>query len=356
MEKMHLDPSVTVLMAVYNGEAYLREAVESILCQTFTDFEFLIVDDGSSDGTANILASYSDSRLRIVRNTRNIGLARSLNTGFHAAKGRYVARLDADDISEVLRLEKQVAFLNAQPDVALLGSWYREVNSGGEVTNEATLPCNHIDLAWELLFYCPFVHSAVMMDRFRVSQLAGPYNESLSYSMDFELWKRIASQWRVANLPEYLVRLRSSPTSMTATYGEKSREGYWMRVSNMAQLTGQLKEDRQVLRRRFDTIYDLFFIDEGDYNINQMISAKKDVLKIQEEFCRYNRLKKEECVSHRRNLRYLLSEKIWERADRLAAEGSWQSVALSALAASIFSKSIFSKRALRPMASLLFGR
>src|SRR3712207_3671984 len=110
-------PKVTVLMAVYNGEAYLREAVDRILGQTFTDLEFLVVSDGSTDGSAEILRSYADPRLRVVENERNLKLIASLNRGLELARGEYVARMDADDVSLPDRLAKQVAYLEARPEV-----------------------------------------------------------------------------------------------------------------------------------------------------------------------------------------------------------------------------------------------
>src|SRR4051794_29608800 len=120
-------PKVTVLLAVYNGERYLREAIDSILGQTFQDFEFLIINDGSTDSTREIILSYHDPRIRLVDNEDNIGQTRSLNRGLALAAGQFVARQDADDISEPERLASQVAFLEIHPEVVLLGTWYRKI-------------------------------------------------------------------------------------------------------------------------------------------------------------------------------------------------------------------------------------
>src|SRR5690606_37374672 len=124
-------PRVTVLLAVHNGERYIQEAIDSILAQTFGDFELLIVNDGSTDATRDLVLSYSDDRIRLVDNDHNIGLPKSLNRGLRLAKGRYIARLDADDISEPDRLAAQVSFLQANPDVAMVGSWYRKIDGEG---------------------------------------------------------------------------------------------------------------------------------------------------------------------------------------------------------------------------------
>ena len=116
-------PKVTVLMSVYNGEKHLREAIDSILNQTFGDFEFLIINDGSTDRTADILQSYQDSRIKIIHNEKNIGLTKSLNKGLKLAKGEYLARMDADDISYPNRLEVQYEYMEKNPNVGIVGSW-----------------------------------------------------------------------------------------------------------------------------------------------------------------------------------------------------------------------------------------
>src|SRR3954468_872886 len=212
-------PKVTVLMAVYNGERYLREAIESVLSQTFADFEFLILNDGSTDSSAAIVRSYSDRRIRLIDNQRNVGLARSLNQGLELAQGTYVARQDADDISDPDRLARQVSFLEMHANVALVGTWYQKIDAGGQVIGRRQPPCEHIEICWSLLFFCPFAHTAVMLRKDPVLEQVGFYNAALTYSMDYELWFRIAARMPVANLGEYLLRVRSSPWSMTNTYG-----------------------------------------------------------------------------------------------------------------------------------------
>ncbi len=126
-------PRVSVLMSVYNGERFLRDSVESILGQTFTDFEFLILDDGSTDSTCEILEEYAnkDARIVLVRNDRNLGLTRSLNKGLRLVRGEYLARQDADDISLPKRLEMQVKFLDAHPEVGVVGSALEIIDENG---------------------------------------------------------------------------------------------------------------------------------------------------------------------------------------------------------------------------------
>jgi glycosyltransferase involved in cell wall biosynthesis len=249
-------PRVTVLMAVFNGERYLRQAVRSVLDQTLTDFELVIVDDGSNDGTPTVLASFSDSRIAVHRNERNRGLAASLNRGLRLAEAPLVARLDADDVAEPHRLEVQHRFLQEHPDVALVGSRYRPLDASGDLGAEEILPDNWIDVRWALLFYCPFVHSAVMFRTAVIPRLVGLYDESLSYSTDFELWWRVARRYPALNLRESLVQFRAHSSSMTSTYGERTKEGYRLRGRAVAGLLGWSSLDDEELGARYDRIRD----------------------------------------------------------------------------------------------------
>ena len=126
-------PKVTVLMSVYNGERYLHESIESILNQTFKDFGFLIINDGSTDNTPKILKSYKDQRIKIISNKNNLGLTKSLNKGIKLAKGEYIARQDVDDVSLSERLEKQVKFLNSYPSYAAVGTFTKIINEDSKV-------------------------------------------------------------------------------------------------------------------------------------------------------------------------------------------------------------------------------
>jgi hypothetical protein len=212
-------PRVTVLMAVRDGERTVGEAVESILRQSFTDFEFLVVDDGSSDGTAAVLTSFRDERLIVLENERPQGLTQSLNRGLMRASGEFLARQDADDRSAPERLARQVEVLDAHPDVALVGAWYRKIDDAGHVLASQRLPTGSTELRWHLIFYSPFVHSAVMFRRGALD-VVGTYDEALVYSQDYDLWCRIAKRYALANVDDYLVDYRVSPISMTKTLGE----------------------------------------------------------------------------------------------------------------------------------------
>lgn len=213
-------PQVTVLMSVYNGEKYLREAIDSILGQTFKDFEFLIIDDGSTDGSAAIIGSYSDPRIRLIRNVKNIGLTRSLNKGLKLAKGQYIARMDADDISLPERLEKEVAIAGAYPEITVVTTGFANfVNSFGEDNRDIANNGGTDEIEWigfeDLLEGNKIFHGSVLFKRKNVLDIGG-YNERLPTAQDYDLWLRVSKQAKIIKLKIilYLRRLHFDCVSM----------------------------------------------------------------------------------------------------------------------------------------------
>lgn len=213
-------PRVTVLMAVYNGERFLREAVESILGQSFRDFEFLIVNDGSTDRSGEMIRSFGDPRIRLVDNPENIGLTRSLNRGLELAKGALIARQDADDISLPERLEREIGFLDGHPEVAVVGCQASYIDEHGRerkapVTGKATTAAG---IRWQMLFGSPFIHGSVLFRREIVWERLGGYDPAFRTSQDFELWSRLLAVAGAANLPERMVRFRTHAGSVSSRY------------------------------------------------------------------------------------------------------------------------------------------
>ncbi len=196
-------------MSVYNGERWLGEAVESVLGQTLADLELIVVDDGSTDGTAAILAGCRDPRLRVSRE-RRAGLTASLNRGLRLATAPLLARLDADDVALPERLARQAAFLDSHPEVGLLGTGCHEVSPSGEIIATYRPPEGDAEIRRALIRRNPFVHSSVMMRRLTL-EAAGLYDESLPVAQDYELWLRMSRLTRMANLGEPLVRRRLRP-------------------------------------------------------------------------------------------------------------------------------------------------
>jgi len=208
---------ITVLMPVYNGEKYLREAIDSILSQTFTDFEFIIVNDISTDSTKEIISSYNDPRIRLINTDHNMGLVRSLNYGLKLAKGKYIARMDADDISLPNRLELQATYLDNYPEVALLGTGKYIINQNGKILSKTIAlsdPCKNI------LKSNTFTHGSVMFKK-NISEELGYYNELFKYSEDYELWLRFAKYYKVSNLPQPLYKWRVHTENITNTKVEE---------------------------------------------------------------------------------------------------------------------------------------
>lgn len=202
-------PKISVIMSVYNGQKYLKEAIESILNQTFKDFEFLIINDGSTDKTPEILEKYKrqDRRIKIINNAKNIGLTKSLNKGINIARGEYIARMDADDISLPERLEKQINFLDSHSEIGLLGAAYFEINEKGEIIGKKIFPVSDQELRKRLIRFNPFFHASIMI-RKKILNEVGGYNEEIKRAQDYELWFRIAKKTKIANLPEPLMKRR----------------------------------------------------------------------------------------------------------------------------------------------------
>ena len=190
-------------MSAWNGMPYVNAAIGSILSQTFCDFELIVIDDGSTDGTGEALAAYQDSRLRLYRRRQNAGLTKRLNEAIRLARGRYIARMDTDDVSSPERFERQVAFLDSHPNVALVGSFCRSVALSGRI-EKWVYPTDDAHIRATLLRRNPFVHSSVVMRRTALDAV-GLYNESLRYVQDYDLWGRIAANFQVANIPEFLI-------------------------------------------------------------------------------------------------------------------------------------------------------
>lgn len=208
-------PEVSVLMSVRNGEAYLREAVESILAQTFEDFEFIIIDNHSSDRTREILETYRDSRIVITSPPRPESIAGALNHGGGWVTTDLVARMDADDIALPNRLEVQLAFLRKHSEVGILGTQVEPIDSKGVALAAEPLrkPETHEEIAWSLFFGCPLWHPTVMVRKSVLESLdwygspAIRGREQFS-GEDYDLWSRAVTQTQIRNLPEILLRYR----------------------------------------------------------------------------------------------------------------------------------------------------
>lgn len=232
---------VSVVLPVYNGEACLRDSIDSVLRQENVNLELVIVDDSSGDSSREIVASVSDDRV-VVRNLgANAGLANALNVGIDMARGQLIARQDQDDISHPLRLWKQQLYLRANPEVVVLGTWatiVRPSTEGGWVrVGEHRHPTTDDELRVRLLWNNPFVHSSVMMRRETFHSSGGYGTDPLeNWPEDYDLWSRMARRGRLANLPESLVEYRETPEGMSRVESARIRRSVSrIAVRNMAQ-------------------------------------------------------------------------------------------------------------------------
>ncbi len=204
-------PQVTVLMAVYNGETYLKEAIDSIVCQTFSDFEFLIIDDASTDRTREVIASYNDPRIVLHCNETNLGLTKSLNKGLRLARGAYIARMDADDVSMPTRLAQQIRFLEKHPSVGVCVSNYSFFPTG----YVAQLPATFQELKVRFLKENPVAHASVMFRKQLIAQHQLMYDESFRSAQDYHLWVRMAEKTTFGIIPQQLVQIRVHPQQIS---------------------------------------------------------------------------------------------------------------------------------------------
>jgi glycosyltransferase involved in cell wall biosynthesis len=221
---------MSVLIPVYNAERYLEEAINSILNQTLSDFEVIIVDDGSTDASLSILNSFAqrDSRIHIISRP-NTGIVGALNDGLKMCSGKYIARMDADDLCRMDRFELQVQRMEAEPEIVALGSCATIIDPEGDVLGAAQLPLEHEQIdAQHLKGVSSIFHPAVMIRRDVICQLNG-YRKLAWPAEDMDLWLRLAEKGKVANLPEQLFIWRRTLDGIVASSQASQRKAiYWI--------------------------------------------------------------------------------------------------------------------------------
>lgn len=237
---MSQKPAISAVMPVCNGEAYVREAVESILAQTFTDFELIIINDGSTDGSGAILQELAVRDQRIVLVERaNGGLVSALNEGIERAQAELIARMDADDVAMPERFALQLARLDAEPQLGLLGSFIRIMDKTGRIIRHGDYPVSPAETARFLEHGCPVAHPTVMMRREAVLK-AGGYRKLFSHCEDYDLWLRISELgYGIANLPQPLLNYRMHGANVSAVHREAQELGSIVaRLAHRARVAG----------------------------------------------------------------------------------------------------------------------
>jgi glycosyltransferase involved in cell wall biosynthesis len=230
-----MSPYVTVLMPVYNSEMYIKEAVDSILNQTFRDFELLIEYDDSTDRSLEILNSYSDPRIYIKKNKIKKGLVASLNEGLKLARGKYIIRMDADDISLPDRLYSQVDFMDVNPEISVCGTWLKTIGDKNEVW---TTPRIHDDIFAGMLFRPNIHHPTVIIRKDTILNLQEFYNDDFKHAEDMEYWIRLANLGvKFANIEKVLLKYRLHETNVGKIHNEiqkKNSENIrWMQLRHL---------------------------------------------------------------------------------------------------------------------------
>ena len=209
--------AITVLMPVYNASNYLNEAIESILNQSFIDFEFLIINDGSTDQSEEIIMSYKDARIRYIKKEENQRLIATLNEGFKLAKGKYIVRMDADDISLPKRLEKQFRFMEGNSQIVLSGSWCESFGDNRGISKYQT---NHDAIKFKMMYQCHIVHPTIIIRKSILDTINPKFDPNFIHAEDYELFVRIGENHLLANIPEVLLKYRVHSKSISNTYTE----------------------------------------------------------------------------------------------------------------------------------------
>ncbi|ODS41485.1 MAG: hypothetical protein A7315_06020 [Candidatus Altiarchaeales archaeon WOR_SM1_79] len=279
------NPKVTVLMSVYNGEKYLREAVDSILNQTFKDFEFLIINDGSTDRTAEILKSYHDLRINIITNEKNIGLTKSLNKGLKVARGEYIARMDADDISIPKRLEAEYAFLKSHPRVGVVSSDVHFIDKKSRKIGTWKSCHTPEDLYYTLNFINCVAHSTIMFRKDVIREI-GNYDETIIRAQDYDLWCRLSKVTKIYKIQEVLVLFRKTKDNISHTFkNEQEKTANIIVKRNLENLLKTKLEDDELMSlqhnkvSKFSDIKRLIFILQN-INNNLLLSESENIQKI----------------------------------------------------------------------------
>lgn len=223
---MSLSPIVSVIMPVYNSERYLSQAIQSILDQTYQNFELIIIDDGSDDSSWKIVTSFQekDSRIRGIRQLENQGVAATSNHGLDLATGKYIARMDSDDISLPNRLAKQVSFLESHLDIGIVGGRMMFMDETGKLLGAFPIIQGSLNIYWNFMFESPFNNTTVMFRKSLVERYKLRYDPSTLYGEDYDLWCRFLPVTRGENLASILLFCRLHSQSLTPQYANQQGE------------------------------------------------------------------------------------------------------------------------------------
>jgi glycosyltransferase involved in cell wall biosynthesis len=306
-------PVVSVIMPTWNGERFLRHAIESILNQTFTNLELIVIDDASTDSTPSILADCRDHRLVVLTNDQNLGIAGATNRGLAAARGEYIALQDHDDISTPQRFQTQVDFLESHAEVAVVGSAATLINDDGVPYAEFPVPCEEIDIKWRLLFVGDAFHySSVMVRRSALLEIGG-YSEdpAFRYSEAYDPFSRVAMRNGVANLPDRLLLWRRHPGATSLQHSpEQIRSGELISLRNISMVVGHthdgaLPGDQGYLLLGFKAFTSTPAGHLPALPAEQVLSGAEFLCDLQDNFYRLHRFPRSVVARHRKPLSWM---------------------------------------------------
>ena len=217
-----ITPTISVLMPAYNAADYIQEAIDSILNQTCADFEFVIINDGSSDNTEDIILGYKDERIKYYKNDNNLGIVKTLNRGLDLCSGKYIARMDADDISYPERLRKQMQYMEDNPNVVACACLYAIY--GKEHLGAVDVATSAKDIRMETALYCQFAHSTLMIRKSILEENSLRYRDAYRHAEDYKLWTELLGLGDMVNLPEVLHAIRQCEEGISIVYSKEQKQ------------------------------------------------------------------------------------------------------------------------------------
>lgn len=235
---------VTVLLPVFNAELHVAEAVQSILRQTFRNFELLIINDGSTDRSLEVISSFKDRRIRLVNNESNLKLIPTLNKGIDLATGKYIARMDADDISLPQRLQKQVDFMESHPEVGVCGTWFETLGNKKHIVK---YPEKDGDIRIMMLYQTPFCHPSIVFRKEVFDRHGIRFLKEFIHAEDYEVWVRLATHTQFANLPEVLLQYRRHEKSVSSAYQDIQEKNTIAIIRMVFEKTGLTLTDEEIV-------------------------------------------------------------------------------------------------------------
>lgn len=269
------NPLISVILPVYNGEEHLTECIESVLSQTFNDFEFIIVDDASTDNTPQILKEFAmkDARIKVFTHAINKRQTIAANTACNKAKGNYLARMDADDIAMPTRFEQQIHFLENNPDIGVLGTWTNIIDNNGEIIKDWMTRIESGYLSWILIFGNSFAHSSVMFRR-DIAKKVGYYQSP--EAEDFDLWSRMNTISKIGCVPEILQQRRVWDGQLNLKVPKETLECvYQIMQKNMLNILGNSISIKKVKDVRKLLIGDFIQLDQ-----EEIINTKNIIIEL----------------------------------------------------------------------------